>query len=160
MLMRLTSRMRMKAARILVALYAFCLAVPVAGFVLGDSALAHCLTPVVQVRQTRDAGQDHQAMHSGMTHDYAIHDHASHDHHASAGTAAATDDHAGTTHTGGKSTTPPCCVVMCVSALPASPFELAVQSVDHAPVLAVSDAGIAGEAPDSLYRPPIVLLSL
>ena len=155
MLMRLTSRMRMKAARILVALYAFCLAVPVAGFVLADSALAHCLTPVVQVQQTRDAGQDHQAMHSGMSHD-----HASHDHHASAGTAAATDDHAGTTHSGGKSTTPPCCVVMCVSALPASPFELAVQSVDHAPVLAVSDAGIAGEASDSLYRPPIVLLSL
>ena len=158
--MRLTSRMRMKAARILVALYAFCLAVPVAGFVLGDSALAHCLTAVVQVQQTRDAGQDHQAMHSGMSHDHASHDHASHDHHASAGIAAATDDHAGTTHTGGKSTTPPCCVVMCVSALPASPFELAVQSVDHAPVLAVSDAGIAGEAPDSLYRPPIVLLSL
>lgn len=153
MLMRLTSRMRMKAARILVALYAFCLAVPVAGFVLADSALAHCLTPVVQVQQARDAGQDHQAMHSGMTHDHASH-------HASAGTAAATDDHAGTTHTGGKSTTPPCCVVMCVSALPASPFELAVQSVDHAPVLAVSDAGIAGEASDSLYRPPIVLLSL
>lgn len=156
MLMQLTSRMRVKAARILVALYAFCLAVPVAGFVLADSALAHCLTPVAQVQNASESGHHHhQAMHADVTHD-----HAGHDHHASAETAAATDDHTGTTHTGGKSTTPPCCGVMCVSALPASPFELAVQSVDHAPVLAVADAGIPGEAPDTLYRPPIALLSL
>lgn len=50
--------------------------------------------------------------------------------------------------------------MMCVSALPASPFELSPRAVAHAVVLAVSDAGIAGEAPDTLYRPPIFLLSL
>jgi len=153
--MQLTSRMRVKAARILVALYAFCLAVPVAGFVLAGSALAHCLTPVVQVQQASHAGQDHQAMHAGVTHA-----HSGHDHYASADTVAVTDDQSGTAHTGGKSTTPPCCGVMCVSALPASLFELSPRAVSHAAVLAVSDAGIAGEAPATLYRPPIVLLSL
>lgn len=154
MLMRLTNGIRVKAARVLVALYAFCLAVPVAGFVLADSALAHCLTPVTQAQHVRqaEAVHDHQA-HGAMAH-------AGHEHHASADTAAAADDHAGMTHSGGKSTTPPCCGVMCVSALPASPFELTAESVDHSPVLAVADAGIPGQAPDTLYRPPIVLLSL
>ncbi len=147
MLMRLTSGFRVKAARVLVALYAICLVVPVAGFVLADSALAHCLTPSAPVQHVSEAVHDHHAMHAGD------------DHHASAGTAAATDDHAGTDHTGGKST-PPCCGVMCVSAIPASPFELSPRAVAHAAVLAVSDAGISGEAPDSLYRPPIVLMSL
>lgn len=151
--MRLTSRMRMKAARVLVALYAFCLAVPIAGFVLADSALAHCLAPPVQAQHVTEAVHDHHAMHASMTH-------AGHEHHASAETAAATDDRAGMTHSGGKSNTPPCCGVMCVSALPASPFELTPRSVDHSPVLAVADAGIPGQAPDTLYRPPIVLLSL
>ena len=152
MLMRLTSGFRVKAARVLVALYAICLVVPVAGFVLADSALAHCLTSSAPVQHVSEAVHDHHAMHAGMTH-------AGDDHHASAGTAAATDDHAGTDHTGGKST-PPCCGVMCVSAIPASPFELSPRAVAHAAVLAVSDAGISGEAPDSLYRPPIVLMSL
>ena len=151
--MRLTSQMRAKAARILVALYAFCLVVPVAGFVLADSALAHCLTPPVHAQHVTEAVHDHHAMHADMTH-------AGHEHHASADTAAATDDDAGTAHTGSKSSTPPCCGVMCVSALPASPFELSPRAVAHAVVLAVSDAGIAGEAPDTLYRPPSVLLSL
>jgi len=155
MLMRSTSRMRVKAARILVALYAVCLAVPVAGFVLADSALAHCLTPVAQVQQASHAGHDHQATHAGMTHA-----HGGHDHHAGADAVAVMDDQSGTTQTGGKSTTPPCCGVMCVSALPASPFELTSEGVNHAPVLAVADAGISGQAPDTLYRPPIALLSL
>ena len=153
--MQLTSRMRLRAARILVALYAFCLAVPVAGFVLADSALAHCLTPVAQVQQASGGGHDHQAM---MTHGTQAH--AGHDHHANADAVAVADDHAGTKHTGGKSTTPPCCAVMCVSALPVSLFELSPRAITHAAVLAVSDAGIAGKAPDSLYRPPIRLLSL
>lgn len=159
MLMRLTNGIRVKAARVLVALYAFCLAVPVTGFVLADSALAHCLTPVTQASH---AGHDHQAMdHQAMDHQaHGAVAHAGHGHHASADIAVAADDHAGMTHTGGKSTTPPCCGVMCVSALPASPFELTAQSVDHARVLAVADAGIPGAAPDTLYRPPIVLLSL
>jgi len=155
MLMRLTRAMRVKAARVLAALYVLCLAMPVAGFVLADSALAHCLTPVAQVQQVSHAGHDHQATHAGMTHAHGVNDH-----HASMDAVAVTDDQTGTTHTGDKSPTPACCGVMCVSALPASLFELTAQSVDHALVLAVSDAGIAGEASDSLYRPPICLLSL
>lgn len=155
MLMRLTSRMRMKAARVLATLYALCLVMPIAGFVLADSALAHCLTAPAQahVHQTA-AVHDHQT----MAHEMVVK--AGHDHHASAAHAAAADDQPGTAHTGDKSTTPPCCGVMCVSAIPASPFELSPRVVTHAAVLAVSDAGIAGEAPDTLYRPPIVLQSL
>lgn len=151
--MRLTGRFRVKAARALAAFYAFCLVVPIAGFVLADSAWAHCLTPPVQIQRSSEAAHDHQAMaHETMSH-------AGHDRHATAETAAASDGHAGMTD-GGTSGTPPCCGVMCASALPASPFELTLRSVDHAPVLAGSDAGISGEAPDTLYRPPIVLLSL
>lgn len=153
MLMRLTRAMRVKAARVLAALYVLCLAMPVAGFVLADSALAHCLTPPVQAQHVHQtaASHDHQSM---------MHVHTGHDHHAGADATAAMDDPAGAAHTDGKSTTPACCGVMCVSALPASLLELTPRLADHAPVLAVSDAGIAGEAPDSLYRPPILLMSL
>ncbi|MDZ4366212.1 MAG: hypothetical protein U0987_04170 [Afipia sp.] len=64
------------------------------------------------------------------------------------------------TDSGGKSTAPACCGVMCISALPASMFELTPRTMTHASVAASSDAGISGEAPDRLYRPPIVLLSI
>lgn len=69
-------------------------------------------------------------------------------------------DHPGTDHPAGKSVVPACCGVMCVSALPAALFELTLRPVHHLSMPAFSDAGIPGEAPDRLYRPPIVLLSL
>lgn len=164
MLMQLTRVMRVKAARILVALYAFCLVAPVgfafADSALADSALAHCLTSPAQVQHVGHAHGEAAHVHQGMTH-------AGHDHQApvtieSAGaeSADAMNDHGGMTHSGGKSTAPACCGVMCVSALPASLFELTPRAVIHASVVASSDAGISGEAPDLLYRPPIVLLSM
>ncbi|MGL5167696.1 MAG: hypothetical protein ACRC9K_17570 [Afipia sp.] len=70
------------------------------------------------------------------------------------------NDHSGAGHSKGKSIVPACCGVMCVSALPADLFELVPRTVSHASVVAFSDAGIAGDAPDRLYRPPIILLSM
>jgi hypothetical protein len=145
--------MRVKATRILVALYAFCLVAPVS-FAFADSALAHCLTSPTQVQHVGHAHGEAAHVHQGMTH-------ADHDHQASANAESADtmNDHAGMTHSG-KSTAPACCGVMCVSALPASMFELTSRSMTHALVVASSDAGIPGQAPDRLYRPPIVLLSM
>lgn len=153
--MRLTRIMRVKAARILVALYALCLVTPIAGFAFADSALAHCLTSPTQVQHTEHVFSEAAHVHHGMTH-------ANHDHQTSANaeSADAMNDHAGMTHSGGKSTTPACCGVMCVSALPATLFELTPRTMTHASVVASSDAGISGEAPDLLYRPPIILLSI
>lgn len=160
--MRLTRVMRGKAARILVALYALCLVAPIVGFSFADSALAaHCLDlpqGAMQVQHSHHHGeaqvnQDHA--HHGhldvaMTGEAAMNDHA----------GAGMNDHSGAGHSKGKSVVPACCGVMCVSALPASMFELTPRTMTHASVVAASDAGIPGEAPDLLYRPPIVLLSM
>lgn len=146
----------------LVALYAFCVLFPVAGFAFGGANAAHCLPDVVQVRH---AGPQHEAAqghaHDQVGHDHANHGDASHDH----GAASMADDpgpqhHAGMDHTGSKSGAPACCGVMCVSAMTASVFELTPRVMTPSPMRASSDAGISGEAPDRLYRPPIVLLSL
>jgi hypothetical protein len=154
MLTLLTRVTRLKAARMLVALYAFCVVFPVSGFAFSNSAaVPHCLTGVVQVQPAmhqHGEGQGH-AHHGEVLH--------GHDHDAMADDSGL-NDHAGMDHSGGKSTTPACCGVMCVSALPASLFELAPRTMHHLSVTAFSDAGIPGEAPDRLYRPPIVLLSL
>lgn len=159
MLTQLTRVMRVKAARILVALYAFCLIAPVS-FAFADSALAHRLTSPAQVQHVGHAHGDAAHVRQGMTH--ADHDHQAPANAESAGaeSADAMHDHAGMTDSGGKSTAPACCGVMCISALPASMFELTPRSMIHASVAASSDAGISGEAPDLLYRPPIVLLSI
>lgn len=153
MLKRLSRAARVNAARILVALYALCVVMPVAGFAFGNSATAlHCLadvSPGVVLTQ-----------HSGHQHDAAHQDHAAHGH--DHGTMAIADDAvANADDTGMKGvSTPACCGVMCVSALPASLFELTLRTMIHTSVVASSDAGISGEAPDLLYRPPIVLLSM
>lgn len=154
MLTQLTRVLRVKAARILVALYAFCLVAPV-GFAFADSTLAQCLPTPTQVQHAGHVHGEAAHVHQGMTH-------ANHDHQASANaeSADAMHDHAGMTDSGGKSTAPPCCGVMCISALPASMFELTPRTMVHASVVASSDAGISGEAPDLLYRPPIVLVSI
>ena len=159
MLKRLSRATRIKAARVLVALYALCVVMPVAGFAFGDSAMVlHCLTDVSPVAV--------QTQHSAHQHDAAAHQgHAGHGHgHDHSATATAMADDAGTNadHTGmkGHASAPACCGVMCVSALPASLFELTPRTMLHASVVASSDAGISGEAPDLLYRPPIVLLSM
>ena len=140
----------------LVALYAFCVVFPVAGFAFSKTATApHCLTGVVQAEPVM---HQHIEGHGHAHHGEA---HQGHDH----GSMAMADDngandHGGTSDSGGRLTTPACCGVMCVSALPVSLFELAPRTMHHLSVTAFSDAGIPGEAPDRLYRPPIVLLSL
>lgn len=140
MLKRLTRATRVNAARVLVALYALCVLMPVAGFALGSStAVLHCLTDVSPAHQGH-AGHDHD--HGAM---------------AMADDAGTNVDHAGMKGHAGK---PACCGVMCVSALPACLFELMPRTVTHASLVGSSDAGISGEAPDLHYRPPIVLLSM
>jgi hypothetical protein len=150
--------MRVKAARILVALYAFCLVAPIAGFAFADGALAaHCLDMpqgAIQVQHSHHHGEaqanedhGHGRLDVAMSVDAAMNDRAG-------------MDHSGAGHSKGKSAVPACCGVMCVSAIPASLFELVPRTMSHASIVASSDAGIAGEAPDRRYRPPIVLLSL
>lgn len=154
MLKRLSRAARVNAARVLVALYALCVVMPVAGFAFGNSAAAvHCLTdPAPVVVQTQHSAHQHDAL--------AHQDHAAHSHDHSA-MAMADDAGTGADHTGLKgASAPACCGVMCVSALPASLFELTPRTVHHASIAASSDAGISGEAPELLYRPPIVLLSM
>ena len=154
MLNRLTRATRVNAARVLVALYALCVLMPVAGFAFGNSVMAgRCLTdgsPVVA-----------QTQHSVHQHDAAAHqDHAAHGHDHSA-MANAGDAGTNTDHTGLKGGSAPVgCGVMCVSALPASLFELTPRAMIPASIIASSDAGISGDAPELLYRPPIVLLSM
>lgn len=151
MLMQLTRVMRVKAARILAALYAFCLVAPIAGFAFAGSALAaHCLDlpkAVIQVQHFGEAQASPHHAHHGHG-DVATIDHAG------------VNNHAGADHAKSKTVVPACCGAMCVTALPANLFELLPRTVYHMLDVDVADAGIAGEAPDRLYRPPILLLSL
>lgn len=154
MLNGLTRATRINAARVLVALYALCVLMPVAGFAFGNSAMAgHCLTDGSLVVV--------QTQHSVHQHDASAHqDHAAHGHDhramANAGDAGTNADHTGLKGASALA----CCGVMCVSALPASLFELTPRAMIPASIIASSDAGISGHAPELLYRPPIVLLSM
>ena len=160
MLTQLTRVMRVKAARVIAALYTLCLVAPIVAFSLADSALAaHCLDLPQGVIQVQHAHQHGEAQ-ANQGHAHHGHDDAAMAVDAAMNDQAGMNDHSGAGHSKSKSAVPACCGVMCVTALPANLFELMPRTMDHASVAVVSDAGIPGEAPDRRYRPPILLLSL
>jgi hypothetical protein len=157
MLTGLTRMARVRAASILVALYAVCLVTPVAGFAFGSSEMAvHCLTGL-QPGEIHGVQHDMPMMDDGAMDDHAAmaDDSGAMDHMMSGhmNIAGHTGDHA-KGHAG-----PACCGMMCISALPADIATLTPKTVSHSATVISSDAGIPREAPERLYRPPITLLS-
>lgn len=127
---------RLKAASVLVVLYALCVFAPAAAFAFGDAAkTAHCLTD-----ENHGLGTSH--VHSqAHGHDGILHQHA--------------DDGDEQQTTAGK-----CCGLFCLSALAPS-AELPLAPLNFPTLVpSVSGSGILGNEPDRLYRPPDSFLSL
>jgi hypothetical protein len=138
MLTRVTRRMRRWAATGLVAVYAMCVAGPVAAFAFADgSTLPPCITEAnhgLGATHVHDDGAAH-------SHDGAAPKHSHH-----------TDDQQGTA---GK-----CCGLLCFPAVTPI-FQSSEALPARVSMLPLSvERGIPSRAPDRLYRPPITLLSL
>ncbi len=105
MFVRLTRRMRAKAGWFVALLYLFCVLAPGAALALGDAA------PCFPTESTPAVTH----MHEHSAHVGASHEHGGHQ--ADAG-------HAKHTHDGktsdGKTSPGPCCVMLCLSAIPAN----------------------------------------
>ena len=147
MFVGLTKTTRTWGAAIVALLYAVCVLAPTIAFALGDQAHAvHCLvedhgaSTVMQMHQHASA----QAHADGMMHE---HSGAPHEH------SKAPEDK-------GKNSDAQCCGLAFTSALPAALTEVPVLAAPSACEIWENQQGVAGLAPDRLYRPPIVLLSL
>jgi len=138
MLTRLTKRMRRWAATALVAVYAMCVIGPVAAFAFGDgSSVPPCLT---EGDHGLAATQVHQ---HGTEHD---HDGAHHKQ----------------SHPAGDEQSMPgkCCGLLCFPAV-APTSQLTLEPALHRSTVRLPvERDAPSRAPDRLYRPPIVLLSL
>jgi hypothetical protein len=134
--------------------YLLCvLAPPVALAFVGGSSAFHCLTtqhqrgaahvhdvkafPVVAHAHGADAGHEHTSGHRHDSEQAPIQSDA--------------DDRAVIVN---------CCGLFCVSSMPAGVAPDIVPMARVLPVQASVDRGVAGCGPDSIYRPPIVLLPM
>ena len=141
MFVRLTRRMRAKAGWFVALLYLFCVLAPGAALALGDAA------PCFPTESTPAVTHMHE--HSARV--GASHEHGGHQ--ADAG-------HAKHTHDGktsdGKTTSPgPCCVMLCLSAIPANLPDIANPPQPISVRVSENYQRLPGKAPPLLYRPPI-----
>lgn len=149
MLRRFTKTARSWAATALALLYALCVLAPAVAFAAGDRSHAvHCL-----IEDHHAPGVIHVHQHSDVnTHihpDGAVHEHAKAPH-----------EHSKAPEDKGKNSDAQCCGLAFTSALPAALSEVPVLVAPSACEIWENQQGVAGLAPDRLYRPPIVLLSL
>jgi hypothetical protein len=133
MLNWLTRARRLRAAGVLAVLYLVCVLAPAAAFALGDaSRAAHCLTDTsAHVHQTKAAAD---------THDHDDGQSPAHGHDQ--------DDRAATPDQ-------QCCGLFCVTTFPASAFEVVPPALPATAAALLTEQGVPGKAPDTLYRPPI-----
>jgi hypothetical protein len=147
MLVGLTKTTRIWGATIAALLYAVCVLAPTIAFALGDQAHAvHCL---IEDHGASTAIQMPQHSHAGTHADGMTHEHsgAPHEH-------SKAPDHKG------KAANVACCGLAFTSALPAVLIEVPVLAAPRACEVPEHQPGVASLAPDRLYKPPIVLLSL
>ena len=141
--------MRPRAAISLVLAYALCVLAPTVAFALGDQAHAvHCL---IEDHGASTAMQMYQHAHaSAQAHaDGMIHGHS-----------GAPREHSKAPDDKGKAANVACCGLAFTSALPAVMTEVPILTAPSACEIVEHQQGVASLAPDRLYKPPIVLLSL
>lgn len=147
MFVGLTKTTRTWGAAIVALLYAVCVLAPTIAFALGDQAHAvHCL---VEDHGASTAMQMHQHASAQAHADGMMHEHsgAPHEH------SKAPDDK-------GKAANVACCGLAFTSALPAVMTEVPIPAAPIACEIVEHRQGIASLAPDRLYKPPIILLSI
>ncbi len=137
MFVRVTKAVRLRSAGFLALLYLICVLAPAAAFAFADPArTAHCLTD-------KGVSAHVHGKNSGThSHDHATADH-SHDN--DDGTAAADAQ---------------CCGLFCLSSLPATPVDVSPRGLPASLAVSSIAGGLAGNGPDTLYRPPDQLLSV
>jgi cytosine/adenosine deaminase-related metal-dependent hydrolase len=145
MLLRLTRPIRVRVGWLIALAYLLCILAPGAALALGNGP-APCLTDSAEPAAMIP-------MHHGPG--VLIHMHAdgsSHDHagmHADTGGAPAKHRH------DGKTSSEPCCAILCVTALPATLPMLVKPSQPVSMCASDIYRSVQGKAPPLLYRPPI-----
>ncbi len=139
----------MTAGWIAAAVYLFCILVPGTALALGHGANPCFFDTNQAVAMTsmpeHSAGMAHKHG-DGSSHDHAaMHGH----HHADAGDTPPAHHH------DNKSSTGPCCAVLCVTALPADLPLMVKPSRPTSLRTAEIERSVRGKAPPLLYRPPI-----
>lgn len=139
----------MRAGCSIILAYLFCVLAP--SFALAFGAPFPCLTDEAQPATAMHAHAASMAQADAVAHDHAAQDHGGmHLHHAAdAAEPAAKHSHDGKTSSG------PCCALMCVSALPADLPFVAGPLHPIATRLVEAHQGLHSAAPARLYRPPI-----
>jgi len=147
MLSGLTKRLRLRAALVLVALYALCILAPHAAMAFGNGA-AHCLT------EDMSAAHVHRAKAEPVSHTHAdgvVHTHGDQAPHKHAdGSAPHKNSDADGKNHGGT-----CCGLFCVSAIALDADMALAAPLAHSLNLPGLHESLAGRGPDRLIRPPI-----
>jgi hypothetical protein len=138
MFVRLIRSRRLMAGWIVAAIYLFCVVAPPVALALGSGpapCLADEMMPVVMPMHADDPAQDHGSMHA-------------HHHLADQGVPSGH-------HHDGKGLPGPCCVMLCVVAIPTNLPAVAAPLRPAAVRLAETGQTLTGRTPPLLYRPPI-----
>jgi hypothetical protein len=142
MFTRLTRVWRLRWAGVLAVLYLACVLAPSLAFALGDaSRTTHCLTD----------GSAH-IHHKKSAIDAHAHDHAD-------GTSEH-NDHQNGDPSGQPSSDQQCCGLFCVTSFTASVTDVGPPARPAAATVTITEQGVTGNGPGTLYRPPIAPLSI
>jgi hypothetical protein len=140
MLARLTNSTRIRAGRLFALVYLFSVLAPAFALALGNPA--PCFQAEIDAVGITRSDVDFSAIHH-------MHGPGSQDR----GMQADSDHHSHHHH--GKTSTDPCCAMLCLSAIPADLPSIAKPFRPIALLVAMDFRPLASEPPPPLYRPPI-----
>lgn len=153
MLVRFNKARRLRAAWLLALVYMLCVLAPGVSFAFSDgSRAAPCLTDenhafgIVHVHEVKAPAQHVHA--DGHTHEHP-------GSHAASGLSAGNDETPVPASGHHKAPGAQCCGMVCLSALPATIFEIVTPSMPMLAYVSETYRNVADNAPPRLYRPPI-----
>jgi len=151
----MTRTTRSRAGWCLALLYLACVLLPGIAMALATDAAqaAPCIEHVMAMPSSHEAGAHHAAAHDQAGHDHMAAQGGTHHHGMVADAAASTD---GDNHKSSHHTTPgPCCAMLCLSALPAAPAELAAPVAVTSRCTPAIARSLTDAAPSRRDRPPM-----
>jgi hypothetical protein len=150
----------MRAGWVVALVYLLCIMAPTLSYALpGEHAVAPCITVEGvmsgSMHMHDEAVQPMHAHLDGQMHDHSpVHAIATSDDDQSSMSAAMDGDEA-PSKKGPHTTSGQCCALMCVSAMPAPLFDIAMPSMPTVVRIVTSYRAVADNAPAVHYRPPI-----
>ncbi|MBB1092378.1 hypothetical protein HUU61_13880 [Rhodopseudomonas palustris] len=160
MFVSLTRNQRIKAGWIVALAYLLCILAPTLSYALpGEHAVAHCMPPEgVMSGSAHVHDKAVQPIHAHL--DAQTHDHspappkATSGDHGQSSIATPQADDEGSSSKGPHTANGQCCALMCVSAMPASHFDIAMPPMSNALRIATSYRALADNGPAVRDRPP------